>query len=145
MTRLGLTSLLAATLAWSPRATASPWAPTLEVGLSLGLPAGINTGLGLWAGRLGVRAWGCYLGPAIHGVQLGAGFDFAGERTSNAVMLIVGYSRLTFGEWAYGGVAYDLRTDLGFFFELGMTVGYGSFSSPQLHLQLGYLWHTDLY
>ncbi len=136
--------LLLGSVCWSPTAQALSTENQMEIGVSFGLPAGLNFGMGLWAGRLGVRGFGGYLGPLAYGGQLGVGFDFAGERTSNAAMLIVGHSSLTLGDWTYAGLAYDLRTQRGFFLELGITGGVGSFATPQFHFQIGYLYPMDL-
>jgi hypothetical protein len=123
--------------------------PYTELGASFGTPGGLNLMVGHWFGIVGTRLSGMYLGSTLAGIQGNIGFKLSdNSNRSHALAAVFGTSRLvedegTFFErertWTYIGAAYNLNLG-GFHLEAGLTVGDGDFSSPQIVLQLGYMY-----
>lgn len=117
-------------------------------GLTVGTPAALNIVYSYQSqSLLNFRIQGGIWGPA-NGIQANIGFNLSkSESFEHNLSICGGYSQLTdqksFGdriyEWTYTGVCYNFNWG-GFFTELGLTVGEGNFSNPQLMLQLGYVY-----
>ena len=129
-----------------------------EVGASLGTPSGINFVLKKDISGFPVQVSGFYLGE-IYGIE--AGYSFYRNESSHfrSVQIVVGTSVIeedayrvyvssdTFvlqeykdeKEWNYLGVSTTFQFG-GFYIEPGLSAGSGDYSSPQLSLQLGWLW-----
>ncbi len=124
-------------------------APYFELGVNFGTPGGLNLAFGRWFGIAGARLSGMYLGDALAGVQGNIGFKLSdNSNRSHVLAAIFGTSQLkensgTYWQrsrsWTYIGAAYELNLH-GFFLQAGLSVGSGDFSSPQLMLQLGYMY-----
>jgi hypothetical protein len=120
-----------------------------ELGINFGTPAGLNIAAGYWFGIVGTRLSGMYLGSTISGIQANVGFKMSdNSNRSHVLAAVFGASHLILDEdsyferernWTYVGAAYNLNLG-GFFLEAGVTVGHGDYSSPQVVLQLGYMY-----
>ncbi|MBE0643932.1 MAG: hypothetical protein IH600_07610 [Bacteroidetes bacterium] len=125
------------------------YTPYTELGVSVGTPAGLNFMVGHWFGIVGTRLSGMYLGSTISGIQANIGFKLSdNSNRSHVLAAVFGTSHLVEDEgsfferernWTYIGAAYNLNLS-GFHLEAGLTVGDGNFSSPQIILQLGYMY-----
>ncbi len=121
------------------------------LGLTILQPGGINLVAGREFGRFGARIAAGYIGAAAgiqanflvnlsrsksfnHHVSLGAGTSYIDTPDS-----YYGSSYTIHRTWQYIGGFYDLNYS-GFFLETGLEVGSGSFSNPQLALQIGYVY-----
>lgn len=110
-----------------------------ELGVNLGTPAGLNLALGNWFGRFGVRASGMVYGRKLNGIQGNLGFKLSDNiNRSDVLAAIFGSLNIEKDNWSYFGLVYELNLS-GFFFHAGLTAGSGSFSTPQLAVQLGYM------
>ena len=109
-----------------------------ELGANLGTPAGLNFTLGNWFGPLGLHISGMSYGDRISGIQANFGFKLSDNTNrSHSIAFICGHSNADINTWSYYGAAYDLNWG-GFFLEAGLTAGSGSYTNPQLALQIGY-------
>lgn len=118
-----------------------------ESGINLGTPSGINGAFGYWNGPIGYRITGMYYGSDLNGIQLNIGFKLS-DNTKQMHNLALIAGTLQFKDengntegimyWKYIGLVYNLNFQ-GFFLETGLTIGNGSFSSPQLVFQIGYM------
>ncbi len=122
-----------------------------EVGITIGTPSGLNLVAGYMWRHVGVRLSGLYLG-SISGVQLGIPINIARfESTSHDISLVAATSSITTHQTdVFGGTtevnhnftgvgpAYELNAG-GFYLELGLLFGSGTYSSPQLAFQIGYV------
>ena len=113
-------------------------------GMTIGTPAALNLVWGYYFENYGIRCSGLYL-DTVSGIQLNALRKL--KETPNFLQnaSILAGSAFTINNedriekyWNYIGVGYDLNW-YGFFFELDITVGSGSYSSPQMGLQIGYV------
>lgn len=122
-------------------------------GLTLGTPAVGHVRVGGrfdgWAMHASLGYWG-----EVYGIQLSPMLLLSrDEKTYHYLSGMVGYSHLRYArvtstwnyinireqvEWLYAGAGYVFNTR-GFFLELGLTAGAGSFSTPQLIFQIGYV------
>ncbi|PKL79668.1 MAG: hypothetical protein CVV25_07300 [Ignavibacteriae bacterium HGW-Ignavibacteriae-4] len=119
-----------------------------EFGLVLGTPAIINLNYAKHFGDYLVKISGLYLGN-YQGGQLDLGYKFAlNRRTYHAVTIGGGLARFpqetnTYGypsptkKWNYASISYLMNTK-GFLMSVGVSVGEGDFSNPQLLFQIGY-------
>lgn len=120
-------------------------------GLTLGTPAGVNLNLGRYFDQFGLRLSGGYWGT-LGGIDLNA-MSLLNRGSSFTHELFVGCGYLSIEEevhdgfWGYytrvrdwlyleGGWSCNWS---GFFGLIGLSVGSGSFRSPQLVLQIGYV------
>ena len=122
-------------------------------GATLGTPAAVNLRIGLRGERTAVHFSGAYWGVPF-GIQLSPMLILSkDEKTYHYLTGMLGYAHLeekveirdifspiivNQTTWAYAGAGYALNTR-GFFLELGLTAGVGSFRSPQLMFQIGYV------
>ena len=116
-----------------------------DAGINLGTPAGLNIAAARWFGVAGFGISGMYFRPTLNGIQADLGFRLSDNTDSRHVVALIGGTS-TAGTsasgakiWNYAGVAYQWVTG-GFLLEVGISGGSGSFSSPQLLLQLGYVY-----
>lgn len=129
-----------------------------EIGASLGTPSGINFVLKKDVSGLPFQLSGFYLGEQ-YGIE--AGYSFYRNENSNfrSAQIVGGtitteedaYRANTSSdyfflekytdekEWNYLGVSTTFQFG-GFYIEPGLNAGSGDYSSPQLSLQLGWLW-----
>jgi hypothetical protein len=121
-----------------------------ELGVLFGTPSGVNLTSAIHANDFIFRLTGMYL-PNVYGIQADFGYKFSEEDyTYHAITLSGGVSRFESGDsydyyyyyqrydyWDYIGLNYMLNTR-GFLFAVGLSAGSGTFSNPQLMLQIGY-------
>lgn len=119
-----------------------------EIGLYLGTPAGINLTGAIHADRLLVRLSGMSL-STISGIQVDVGYKFSEKlKTYHALTVGVGtfkiastqtdsYNSSSVNWWDYVSLNYMLNTK-GFLLGVGLSVGDGTFTNPQLMFQIGY-------
>ncbi len=116
------------------------------VGISLLTPGGVNIVVGKDFGKFGARLAAGYIGTAA-GIQGNFLFNLSRSKSFNS-HLSVGVGSSVIGTsnrysssstWTYIGGFYDLNYG-GFFLETGLSIGSGSYSNPQLMLQLGYVY-----
>jgi hypothetical protein len=123
------------------------------VGGSLGTPAALHLIGGYYMGPIGARASLGYLGR-LYGAQLNLYRNLTRkEGFSQNLGIAAGYSNIphfVFDEntsrifvdrtmtWTYISAVYDVNVN-GIFGEIGLSFGSGSFSNPQLMLQVGYV------
>ena len=112
-----------------------------EIGVAVGLPAGLMPVLGLRTGPFDVHATGMIWGDALFGGQINFGYDFTLDRemADHVLAMCIGSMDGDSGEGKYGGLVYNLFLRGGFFLEAGFTAGSGVYSNPQLTIQLGYV------
>jgi hypothetical protein len=128
-----------------------------SLGVTLIMPGGVNLNAGYMSHGWGVRVTaGTVFDGITYGLQLNAVRNITHSPSfSQNVSIGVTHSRLlsteTINDWGFPirvgsykkwdavGGYYDFNWR-GFFLEAGVTVGEGSFSSPQLSLQLGYVY-----
>ncbi|TKB44151.1 hypothetical protein E8M12_13010 [Thalassotalea mangrovi] len=87
---------------------------------------------------------GGYWGDNIRGIELGIPFYDIKHSYLTTINATVGHTRTEdsmndVDEWTYVGVSTTIDFN-GFYIEPGLTIGKGDYDSPQLSLQLGYLW-----
>lgn len=129
-----------------------------EIGLSLGTPAVLNFVLKKRFSGLPLHVSGFYFGE-FYGVEAGYSFYRNENRQVRSIQLVAGASTIKEDEhryytssgnlyyeeyeekkdWNYIGVSATFQFG-GFFIEPGLSVGSGDYSSPQVLLQLGWLW-----
>lgn len=125
-----------------------------SIGVTLGTPAGINLIGAYYFGDLGLRAsigyWGSIYGAQVnltrnlstsgnvtHNVSIGAGYMYLRiHRTNFDAWEVTEHDDIS--EWRYLCATYALNWS-GFFAEIGVSVGSGTFSNPQLLFQIGYV------
>lgn len=108
-----------------------------ELGITLGTPGAVNLAVARWFGQYGVRVCGMAF-DSSKGIQANIAYKFSDNADrSHSVALVFGGSKIMGKVWNYAGVAYNLNYG-NFFLEAGLSAGSGSFSTPQLLLQLGY-------
>lgn len=122
------------------------------IGATYGTPSIFNARLGTRSDKgFSYQVCGMY-SKDVYGLQFNPMLLLTkNEKTYQFLSFMVGYSYIRFPEfrifdtriselrtWAYIGAAYALNTR-GFFLELGLTAGVGSYRSPQLMLQIGYV------
>ena len=113
-----------------------------ELGLNFGTPAGFNGVFGYWFSPVGLRLSGMYYGKVMQGIQFNIGYRIADNtKRYHSIAAVVGSSKVKKKEWEYLGLVYNLYFR-GFFLETGLSIGKGSYSSPQLVLQIGYLYRV---
>jgi len=125
-----------------------------ELGIVLGTPSGLNLILAAHTTDAIFKISGAYLGPTLYGGQFDIGYKFSeNKRTYHGVGLGFGFANIGTTEittnqwnqyeykernhWQYVAVNYMLNT-YGFYLNAGLSAGSGSFSNPQLMLQIGY-------
>ncbi|MGA2296813.1 MAG: hypothetical protein ABSG15_04605 [FCB group bacterium] len=74
-------------------------------------------------------------------ISLGFGYTSI-ETDENIYDYGYNYNRKVTKDWTYGGIFYDFNFH-GVFFEGGLSFGTGSFSSPQLNVQIGYIFRFN--
>ena len=123
------------------------------IGATFGTPAVGNIRVGVRSEKAAFHFSGGYWGE-VFGFQLNPMLLLSkDEKTYHYLSALLGYSHLEseriyrIGQytiideglnWLYGGVGYVFNTR-GFFLELGLSAGSGSFTSPQLMFQIGYV------
>lgn len=119
-----------------------------ELGIALGTPAIINLIVTQHFSDFLVKLSGIYL-DKYEGIQIDFGYKFSESRyTYHAITLGAGYLDYSAyldnnghfnnrSYWEYASLQYLLNTK-GFLFSAGLSAGDGSFSNPQLMLQIGY-------
>ncbi len=122
-----------------------------ELGVTIGTPASLNLVAGKHFENTMIKASGFYLGDISKGIQLELGYKLAEfARTYHAINIVAGVAELResnakyinnyiYKSWQYIGVVYNLNTN-GFYLQTGLSHSYGDFSSPQLLLQIGYVY-----
>lgn len=125
----------------------------VTIGATFGTPAVGNIRVGVRTEKLAFHYSGGYWGD-VFGFQLNPMLLLSkDEKTYHYLSALIGYSHLKSEQiyrigpytiidegvnWLYGGVGYVFNTR-GFFLELGLSAGTGSFTSPQLMFQIGYV------
>jgi hypothetical protein len=117
------------------------------LGAALGTPSGLMLESGVYSGKWSVRASGMYLG-SMFGGQLNVGYALKkSERYDIFLGIEAGISEIGLEDeilrWNYIGPYGELNMH-GFFLEVGLSVGSGSFPSPQLMGQVGYIVELEL-
>lgn len=118
-----------------------PSSPVHRLGFSLGTPAMLNLVSMVHLPITTISVSGMYWGEDPVGLQVGASV-FRSEQKSffRALNLIFGMVELYEGkEWNYLGIDGLFSWKL-FFIQPGVTAGNGSYSSPQISMQFGFLW-----
>lgn len=127
---------------------------TWSVGATIGTPAGLNIRFGFGNGKSAFHFSGGYWGNII-GLQINPMLAlYSDERTFQYFSGMIGTSHIGDSDllysgggyrvvsrpknWTYLGLGYVLHSR-GFLLEAGLSAGLGSFSSPQLMLQIGYV------
>jgi hypothetical protein len=116
----------------------------MELGASLGTPAGLNLHLGYWGSshapflfRIAGMYWGQFAGLA--GAELDLGFvigaDRAFKQELSSVFLAVTHRNRTF---AGAGLMYGFNV-CGFMLRAGVAGGFGDFGPLQLLAQIGFV------
>jgi len=125
-------------------------------GITAITPGGINILFGQHFGKFGIRLQGGLipLSRTMWGFQGNLLYNFQkSESFENNISIAFGHLSIPInkgfspwegtiyenGDWTYGAVCYDFNTG-GFFLEVGLGIGSGYFSNPQLLLQLGYVY-----
>lgn len=116
------------------------------IGVSFITPGGINFIGGLATKSTTLKFAVGYLDENTNGIEFGATVArWSGRSSLRSVQIIIGDSNTEDPytsephEWRYAGISATYRFD-DFIIEPGITAGEGDFSSPQLSLQLGFLW-----
>jgi hypothetical protein len=110
------------------------------IGFSIGTPAVFQGIIGYYFDGYGVRGSGGYYGQFYNGIQINflKALKNSKDFTSN-LSLATGYSQIGGREWTYGAAMWDANWS-GLFLELGVSLGTGNYTNPQLSLQFGYLY-----
>ncbi len=123
-----------------------------EIGVTIGAPAIINLAIGRWNGPVNFRLSGMFYGNWARGVQFNSGYLLSeNPKRSHSLGIIGGIfswessEDIQFvgnvksrSEWKYIGLAYNLYWGK-FFLETGLTIGKGSYRSPEVLFQIGYM------
>lgn len=127
-----------------------------EFGIVLGVPSAINLVFAKHIGDFLFKLSGGFLGSGTYGAQFEVGYKFYEEKeTYQAIGLGVGHSVITTNKtrqfyayesyaysnrdtWDYIALNYMLNTK-GFYLNAGLSHGSGTFTSPQIVLQIGYV------
>ena len=114
-------------------------------GLSFGLPGGVNALWGYHFGKLGSRAELGFF-PADE-LMIGVQANFSYNLYQNSIFetnvsVGTGYFYNDRHDFVYIGPFYDMNL-YGFFLELGLGIGSGSYSSPQFMAQIGYVYRFN--
>ncbi len=138
---IGLTAL--ATALSGPALAQDESPHHVEIGVTLGTPGAFNFMAGYFNQRIGGRLTvggtpDTGLGSLI-GIQGMVGYEFdPASRHNHVVGVTAGYMAGAF-DYIYGGAAYSVRLQRGFYFESGWAYGVGSGNAFQLTIQIGYL------
>ncbi len=117
------------------------------LGVNIGTPGGLNLVAGYYFERYGFRVSGGGM-PGMYGGTKGAQLNGLLKITEHPnfsfnASLLGGYSSIpgifSNREWTYLGVGVDMCWHK-FFSELSITAGHGDFTSPQVGLQIGYMY-----
>lgn len=113
--------------------------PFWSIGATFGTPGGINLVLGHnFNNDWGLRLSGGYIVTAS-GIQIDGLYRLGGETVRNNLYLGAGgLSLSSLGDWTYVNTGYNLQAG-GFDLMLGLSVGSGDYSNPQLLFQIGYV------
>lgn len=112
------------------------------VGATFGTPGGLNLTVGHYWEEWGARLSGMVLGD-IGGFQLnGLKLIERSGRFEAHAGLAVGAATIGRDEWLYIMPTIDANWR-GMFLELGLSIGAGDYSNPQLMFQLGYFYRFD--
>jgi hypothetical protein len=126
------------------------------IGLTLVQPGGFNlTGGGHFSDVLGIRATVGMVPGSMFGTQFNLLYSLSRlEHFESNISILGGYSIIERGhdyygqavendmDWLYFGTSIDANI-YGIFLELGLTVGSGYFSNPQLLFQIGYVYRFN--
>ena len=115
------------------------------LGLSFGLPGGINAIWGYHFGKIGSRAeFGFFPGDDfMAGVQANFLLNLFQNRNFETNLSIgTGYFQQGNDDYVYIGPFYDLNF-YGVFLELGLGFGSGKYTSPQFLAQIGYVFRFN--
>jgi hypothetical protein len=130
-----------------------PQAPKREtpnvfmLGAAFGTPSGLLLESGVYSGKWSVRGSGMYLG-SMSGVQVNLGYALKkSERYDIFMGIAAGTSKFLFEDelirWTYIGPYGELNMH-GFFLEMGLSVGRGTYTSPQMMGQIGYILEFEI-
>jgi hypothetical protein len=109
-----------------------------EIGGSFGTPAGLHLVGGYRQDRFGTRLTAGYLGSSLYGVQLGAGLRRDSDKDgTHGFDLNLGTLNVEGAGFRYVEPAYSYHGPRGFFAEVGLALGVGDYSNPQLMFQIG--------
>lgn len=122
-----------------------------EFGGTLGTPAGLNLVYNNHFDNFILQLSGLYLGP-IRGIQLGFCWKVSeSENNYHAFGGAIGssyfeeekedyyYSYTEINKWTYVAAVYNFNYN-GFYLQPGLSFGEGTFSNPQLLIQIGYVY-----
>ncbi len=114
-----------------------------ELGIVAGSPAGLNILLGHSIDDFIFKLSGLYVGK-IYGIQVNLGLMLSNNiNRYHSLNFIAGSSfsesNLSKNTWDYFGIAYNLNYK-DFYLEAGISSGSGSYSNPQIMLQIGYVY-----
>lgn len=119
-----------------------------SLGLTLLQPGGLNILYGYQFENGMMFRLECGYFSTMSGAQANVGYTLRrSESFEHSFSIAAGFSEMTLKgswdnkhyDWAYAGLTYNLNWN-GFFVEIGMTVGEGDFTNPQLLLQFGYVY-----
>lgn len=113
-----------------------------EVGLSILTPGGLNFVVKGELFGLPLQTSVGYLGrgdTSLYGLEVGYNFIKNPDKFFRSAQFITGHSDIDDDKWTYGGVSATFQYG-GLFVEPGLTVGSGDYSSPQITMQVGWLW-----
>ncbi|MDO7086648.1 hypothetical protein WNY51_07540 [Pseudocolwellia sp. AS88] len=113
-------------------------------GVSLGTPAFANFVIKSDKFGLPLQLSGGYWGDRASGIEVGYSFYQNKDSFFHSAQVITGYlhmekNRYENNRWSYVGVSTTFKNG-GFFLEPGLTFGSGTYSNPQLMIQIGWLW-----
>ncbi len=124
-----------------------------EFGAVIGTPGVVNVVMAAHTGGFLFKFSGGFLGSGTYGAQFEVGYKFYEEdETYHGFGLGIGHSVLTTNDddgyyrypnskrhvWDYAAISYLLNTR-GLYINLGLSHGQGSYPSPQLLFQIGYV------
>lgn len=108
-----------------------------EIGGSVGTPSGLHLVGGYRQDKFGARLTAGYLGN-LWGLQLGAGLRKDSDKGgTHGFDLNLGAMDVDGAGFKYVEPAYSFHGKRGFFAEVGLGLGVGDFSNPQLLFQIG--------
>ncbi|HEX7028173.1 MAG TPA: hypothetical protein VF268_13105 [Gammaproteobacteria bacterium] len=119
-----------------------------RVGFSIGTPAGINFVLKKEIFDIPFQISGFRWGSDINARGIEVGYSFYKNQDSwfRTIQFIAGKSKVRdyfrrdeVREWKYAGLSSTLQFGR-FYVEPGITAGSGDYSSPEVSLQMGWLW-----